>query len=111
MKELKNKDKLTKQQYDTLYPTSDSTPRLYGSPKVHKEGTPFRPIVDYTGSMGYSTSRFLADIVGPLVGQSDHHVNKISKELALELGEVLVEEGYIFNSHDVVALFTNTPTS
>ncbi len=108
LKPLKEQGKLTKQQYDYLYPTSDSTPRLYGSPKIHKEGTPFRPIVDYTGSMGYPTSRFLADIVGPLVGENDHNVNN-SKELAEELGELLVEEGYIFNSHDVIQLFTKTP--
>ena len=33
-----------------------------------------------------------------------------SKHLAEGLAEVMIEEGEIFNSHDVVSLFTNTPT-
>ena len=32
-----------------------------------------------------------------------------SKHLADSLAEVMIEEGEIFNSHDVVSLFTNTP--
>ncbi len=71
LKPLKEKGKLSKQQYEKLYPTSDSTPRLYCTPKIYKEGNPLRTIVDYTGSMGYPTSRFLADLLGKLVGQSD----------------------------------------
>ena len=108
LKPLKEQGKLSKQQYENLYPTSDITPRLYCTPKVHKEGNPLRTIVDYTGSMGYPTSRFLADILGKLVGLTDHNVNN-SQELAQDLGEIFVDEGDIFNSHDVIALFTNTP--
>ena len=32
-----------------------------------------------------------------------------SKHLSESLVEVMIEEGEIFNSHDVVSLFTNTP--
>ena len=34
---------------------------------------------------------------------------KNSKDLAEELSGVFIEENEIFNSHDVVSLFTNTP--
>ena len=64
--------------------------------------------MDYTGSTGYSTSRALADILGPLVGNTVHHVNN-SKDLAQEMSEVLIEEDEIFTLHDVVSLFTNVP--
>jgi len=64
--------------------------------------------VDYTGSIGYRTSRALADILAPFVGKSDHHLNN-SKHLAKEMISFMVEEDEIFISHDVVALFTNTP--
>ena len=43
-----------------------------------------------------------------LVGNAIHHV-KNSKDLAQEMAEVLIEEDEIFNSHDVVSLFTNVP--
>jgi len=64
--------------------------------------------MDYTGSIGYRTSRALADILVPLVGKSNHHLNN-SKHLAKEMISVMVEEDEMFISHDVVSLFTNTP--
>ena len=108
LQNLKKEDKITDKQYKELFPTAENIPRIYATPKIHKPQVPLRPIVDYTGSIGYSTSRALADILGPLVGNTIHHV-KNSKDLAQEMSEVLIEEDAIFNSHDVVSLFTNVP--
>ena len=105
---LEKDGKITEDQYKYLYPTSEATPRLHCTPKIHKANNPLRPIVDYTGSIGYNTSRALADLLGPLVGTTEHHV-KNSKELAEELSSVTLEQEDIFNSHDVVSLFTKTP--
>ncbi len=105
---LKKEQKITRQQYDYLYPTAETIPRIYCTPKVHKKDIPLRPIVDYTGTIGYNVSRSLADLLAPLVGTTAHHT-KNSKDLATELSTVLIEDGDIFNAHDVVSLFTNTP--
>ena len=105
---LKKENKINKSQYDLLFPTAENIPRIYGTPKIHKPGNKVRPIVDYTGTIGYQTSRALADILSPMVGTSEHHVLN-SKHLSESLAEVIIEEGEIFNSHDVVSLFTNTP--
>ena len=35
-----------------LYPTTENIPRIYGSPKIHRDCTPLRPIVDFAGSIG-----------------------------------------------------------
>lgn len=67
-----------------------------------------RSIVDYTGSIGYNNPRALADVLTSLVGKTKHHVEN-SKHLADDLVQVYIEEGEIFNFHDVVLLFTNTP--
>ncbi len=64
--------------------------------------------MDYTGTIGYNVSRSLADILGPLVGKTKHHTHN-SKKLAEEMATVIIENNEIFNSHDVVSLFTNTP--
>ena len=64
--------------------------------------------MDHTGSIGYKTSRALADLLQPLVGNTQHHVNN-SKDLSEEMAKVLIQEGDIFISHDVVSLFTNVP--
>ena len=73
LKRLKTEGKISDQQYWELYPTMEKIPRLYGSPKIHKLGTPLRPIVDYTGSIYYKMSRALADILQPLVGLTIHN--------------------------------------
>ena len=56
----------------------------------------------------YNTSRWIVDILGGLVGNTQHIV-KNSKHLADELDKVVLEDDEILNSHDVVSLFTNTP--
>ena len=81
---LKKDSKITEDQYNYLYPTSEATPRLYCTPEIHKGNNPVRPIVDYTGSIGYNVSRTLVDLLGPLVGTTEQHV-KNSEELAEEL--------------------------
>ena len=108
LKKLKKDNKITRSQYDLLYPTAENVPRIYGTPKIHKAGNKVRPIVDYTATISYQTSRALADILGPLVGTTEHHVLN-SKHLADTLSEVMIDDGDIFNSHDVVSLFTNVP--
>ena len=105
---LKKEEKISEWKYKQLYPTAENVPRLYCTPKIHKVNTPLRPIVDYTGSIGYSVSRWLADILGELVGKTAHHVMN-SQHLAKELADIVIEAGDILNSHDVVSLFTNTP--
>ena len=52
-------------------------------------------------------TRALADLLGPLVGQARHHA-KNSKELAKELSTTVIEPDEVFNSQDLVSLFTKT---
>ena len=80
---------------------------MYCTPKIYKQGTPLRPIVDYTGSIGYNTSRYLADILACVVGKTEYHV-KNSRHLAQTLADITLDDDEILNSHDVVSLFTNT---
>ena len=105
---LKKGGKISEAKYKYLYPTAENVPRLYRTPRIHKNNCPLRPIVDYTGTICYNTSRWLADILGGLVGKTKHHVQN-SKHLAEELQSLIIEEEDILNSHDVVSLFTNTP--
>ncbi|XP_072046451.1 uncharacterized protein [Amphiura filiformis] len=100
---LEKEDKIKKADKQFLYPTSENVPRIYSSPKIHKDGTPLSSIVDFTGSIDYNVSKSLADILNPIIGQFERHV------LAQDLKDVTLEEDEILNSHDVVALFTSTP--
>ena len=105
---LKKEGKISESQYKYLYPTQESIPRLYCTPKIHKQGLPLRPIVDYTGSILYNLSKSLADILQPLVGLTEHHVKDI-QDLVESLKDTVIQDDEVFISHDVVSLFTKTP--
>jgi len=103
---LKQESKITSQQYYDLHPTQENI--LYCTPKIHKTGAPLRPIVDYIESIGYNTTKALADILTPMLGKTEHHV-KNSRHLANFMKDFTIDDDDRFVSHDVVALFTNTP--
>ncbi|XP_071959853.1 uncharacterized protein [Antedon mediterranea] len=106
---LKEK-KITVKQKHYLYPTSDITPRIYCTQKIHKMNNPLRPIVDYTGSIMYNLSRSLADILVPLVGNSIHHVTN-SLEFVNDIKDIKLQPNETLVSYDVVSLFTKTPVN
>ena len=55
---------------DFLTPRYSSAPQINGLPKVHKEGTPMRPIVSAIGSPSYNLAKELARILTPLAGST-----------------------------------------
>ncbi|XP_035659430.1 uncharacterized protein LOC118404460 [Branchiostoma floridae] len=91
-----------------IYPTGEQSPAFYGLPKIHKKEVPLRPIVSSVGSVTYELSRFLADIIGPLVGKSEHHI-KNSADFVNKIKDIRVEEDEIITSYDVCSLFTSIP--
>ncbi|XP_033114265.1 uncharacterized protein LOC117114686 [Anneissia japonica] len=86
----------------------ENIPQIYGSPKIHKDNTPLRPIVDYTGSITYNVSRSLADILSPMLGNTIHHVHN-AKDIADTLKNIVVSSQETIVSFDFVSLFTKTP--
>ena len=108
LEKLKEENKITPEQLQYLKPTSDYTPRIYGTPKIHKQGNPLRPIVDYTGSITYNVARSVADLLYPLMGKTDHFV-KNSKDRAKELKQRTLSQDEVLVSFDVVSLFTKVP--
>ena len=67
-----------------LIPKDALIPRIYGLPKIHKDGVPIRPIVNTRNSPTYQLAKFLAKKLKVFVGQtpsyikdSTHMVNEI----------------------------------
>jgi len=83
-------------------------PRLYGLPKIHKEGVPLRHIVNNIGAPTYQLSKYLAGILSQLTGNSAHHV-KNSFHFIQILESLKVQSEGLMVSFDVVSLFTNVP--
>ena len=84
------------------------TPRIYGLPKIHKEGVPLRPIVTTISGPTYLLAKYLARKLKPLVGQTDSFV-KDSASFVHKLKSWVCEPNDSMVSFDVVSLYTNIP--
>ena len=91
-----------------LYPTGAGSPKFYGLPKVHKQGTPLRPIVSSIGAATYNTAKELSRILNPLVGRSRHHIQN-NQDFLEDLKGIQLKPDEVVMSFDVKALFTSVP--
>ena len=73
----------------------------------HKKNT-LRPIVSSIGTITYECAKYLADVLSPLMGKTEHHVRN-SKELAEYVQSLKVGPQEELRSYDVSALFTSVP--
>ena len=108
LKDIKQSGGLSTQKYKQLYPTSAVPPKFYGLPKIHKTGTPLRPIVSSRGSITYGVAKELSHIIKLLVGQSPHHL-KNTQHFIQQLQGKTLQTGEIITSYDVKALSTSVP--
>lgn len=108
LKQLKGKGSLDDSLYRRLYPTTDTPPKFYGLPKIHKQNNPLRPIVSSIGSISYNCAKYIAEILNPIVGKTEHHI-KNSQQFADIIKHYRVEDDEELRSYDVSALFTSVP--
>ena len=110
---LHKRNRLTKEEYNTMRPKNGELARAHGLPKINKECSSipkFRPIGDTSGTPHYSAGKFLTNLLNALamngfkLKDSFDAVNKI-KNILLHL----FDDGYNYLSFDVESLFTNVP--
>ncbi len=104
----KFKSKLSNQMIYRLNPKSNICPRIYGLPKIHNEGIPFRSIVDFMGSPTYEWARHLATILKQLTGQTTTYVHNVAT-FCDEVKRFTIEDTEVMVSYDVVSLYTKVP--
>jgi hypothetical protein len=90
-----------------LQQAGSRAPRLYGLPKIHKEGVPLRPIVSNIGAPTYQVAKHLTGFLNQLTGNSAHHV-KNSIHFTQILDNLQVQPRDLMVSF-VVSLFTKVP--
>ena len=84
-------------------------PYLYGNVKTHKQGHPMRPIISTIGSVSYFLSKFLVNLLKPLIGSiSSSHI-KNSNDFVDKVKSAHIDSNSLFVSFDVKSLFTNVP--
>ena len=89
-------------------PRASKPPRLYGLPKIHKQGVPLRPIVSQIDAPTYHLAKYLAQSLQPHVGKTSSYVKNSAHFIDI-LKNVSIEKSDILVSFDVVSLFTNIP--
>ena len=62
LKNIKSEGGLSDERYKKMYPTGAVSSKYYGLPKIHKAGTPLRPIISSIGTSTYNTPKELARI-------------------------------------------------
>ena len=105
---VKRKGYVSEAKYHLMRPSTNLAPRIFGQPKIHKDGTPLRQIIAGRTSITKGTTKELARIIGPLTGKTKHHV-KDSKHLVSFLHNLVVKPDHILASFDLVGMFTNIP--
>ena len=106
LKKIKSEGGLSEDNYKKMYPTGAVSPKYYGLPKIHKAGTPLRPIISSIGTSTYNTVKELARILKPLVGTSIHHVQN-TRDFIEQIIDVWLKDGESIISYDVTSLFTS----
>ena len=84
------------------------SPKFYGLHKIHKTGTPLRPIVSSRGSVTYGVAKVLSKILKPLVGKSPHHIQSTS-DFVNKAKKITFQPRECLTSYDITALFTSVP--
>ncbi|XP_050315966.1 uncharacterized protein LOC126750390 [Anthonomus grandis grandis] len=106
--QLFDKKMISIEQQKWLKINNGVAPKIYFLPKIHKLGTPLRPIVSFIGSPLYNLTKLLSNILQHFFIKDERYV-KNSFDFANYIKEQTVPEGYILVSLDVVSLFTNIP--
>uniref|UniRef100_A0A3Q1EYH3 Uncharacterized protein n=1 Tax=Acanthochromis polyacanthus TaxID=80966 RepID=A0A3Q1EYH3_9TELE len=85
LKPLLELNKITPEAYSHLTPTANVTPRIYGTPKIHKKDTPLCPIVDSIGSHQNNSLQktYSHGPVPPLTIRTSHSTQTFSSQNTL----------------------------
>ena len=103
---IKKKDEISEVMYNWLRSTRAQPARLYGLAKVHKQGTPLRPVLSLPGSSYDNLNKTLTKYFDEIKEANIETNTQMAREI-LEKTELDSDESII--SLDVKSLYTNVP--
>jgi len=86
-------------------------PIMRGMIKVHKEGTPIRPVVNWKNSPGYKLAQFLTKLLTSHIPFPYMYNVKNTTQLMKDLTEIPQGHCMKFASFDINNMYSNIPTS
>ena len=108
LEKMKNENTIDQNLFDSLVPQTTMIPRIWGAPKVHKEGYPLREIVDSVNSITKPADKYISKIIKTYRGNTQHHINN-STDFINKIKDIKVEADETIVSYDVVALYPSIP--
>ena len=109
VKKLFDQKRISESVFKAIRPMGSCRPRMYGLPKVHKPFVPLRPILSMTGSPQYDISKWLVELLRPVLDHYSAHCVKDSFTFADKVRSMQSSPGDHLCSFDIVGLFTNVP--
>ena len=109
LRDLAKKGEIPDEVYKWTKPAGSIRPRMYGIPKVHKEGIAVRPILSMIGSPQHATVKRLAEILEPVSSKFSKYVLKDSFEFNDAIQNCSMPETGHICSFDIKSLFTKVP--
>ena len=106
-KNHRNKFGWNDSEYREIYPTAADMPKLYGLPKIHKQGSPLRPILSMVGAFNHKFAKWLSKSLSGEIRESQSMIRD-SFSLRDLIGPSNLHQAYLV-SYDVSSLFTNIP--
>ena len=111
LRKLKQKNLFNTIEYDKLYPSGSAPARIYSTSKMHKFSSSdsfpkIRLIVSSLGTFNYNLTRFLCDLLSPLV-PNDYSCKDTFSFVSQIKNANLSKK--ILVSYDVTSLFTIIP--
>ena len=78
---MKKKDEINEAMYNRLRSTGTQSTRLYGLAKVHKQGTPLRPVLSLPGSSYDNLNKRLAKYFYEIEGANIETNTQMAREI------------------------------
>ena len=107
-KNIRREHRIEKEVYDKILPCGSRAGVLYGLPKIHKVGTPIRPIISAVKTYNYELAKYLDQILKPVV--NSEYMLKDTFDFVNKVSNLNVDSDSYLVSFDVESLFTNVPT-
>ena len=107
LRTLKDQNVIDDTSYNNMLASGSQPGIMYGLPKVHKDGCPFRPILSAIGTHSYNLAKFLVSALNSIT--SNEYSLKDSFQFVNEVTTIKNANDYVMASFDVTSLFTNIP--
>lgn len=94
-----------------LYPFHPDAPILSGLPKIHKDGIPFRPLINFKSAPSYNIAKIMDKIIRKKLNIRNDYSIKNGYELIEKLKKLKINKKTKIVSYDIVNMYSNIPVN